>query len=65
MAYTRMRNQELSINIKPSTSSSNILYYPELIFKDVKKFIEEKYGDEFLIDFQEKVGIDFFTKNPE
>ena len=62
MTYTRMRNQELSIKLKPSTSSSNIMYYPELVYNDVKKFIEEKYANEFLVDFQEKVGIDFFTK---
>ena len=61
MTYTRMRNQELSIKLKPSTSSSNIMYYPELVYNDVKKFIEEKYANEFLVDFQEKVGIDFFT----
>ena len=59
MTYTRMRNQELSIKLKPSTSSSNIMYYPELVYNDVKKFIEEKYANEFLVDFQEKVGIDF------
>ena len=41
MTYTRMRNQELSIKLKPSTSSSNIMYYPELVYNDVKKFIEE------------------------
>ena len=62
MTYTRMRNQELSIKLKPSTSSSNIMYCPELVYNDVKKFIEEKYANEFLVDFQEKVGIDFFTK---
>ena len=54
MTYTRMRNQELSIKLKPSTSNSNIMYYPELVYNDVKKFIEEKYANEFLVDFQEK-----------
>ena len=62
MTYTRMRNQELSIKIKPTNSSSNILYEPEFIFKDVKEYLEKKYPNELLIDSQEKVGIDFFTK---
>ena len=62
MTYTRMRNQELSIKIKPTNSSSNILYEPDFIFNDVKQYLEKKYPDELLIDSQEKVGIDFFTK---
>ena len=62
MTYTRMRNQELSIKIKPINSASNILYEPDFIFKDVKQYLEKKYPHELLIDSQEKVGIDFFTK---
>ena len=62
MTYTRMRNQELSIKIKPTNSASNILYEPNFIFKDVKQYLEKKYPNELLIDSQEKVGIDFFTK---
>ena len=62
MTYTRMRNQELSIKIKPINSTSNILYEPNFIFKDVKQYLEKKYPNELLIDSQEKVGIDFFTK---
>ena len=62
MTYTRMRNQELSIKIKPTNSASNILYEPDFIFKDVKQYLEKKYPNELLIDSQEKVGIDFFTK---
>ena len=62
MTYTRMRNQELSIKIKPTNSTSNILYEPDFIFKDVKQYLEKKYPHELLIDSQEKVGIDFFTK---
>ena len=62
MTYTRMRNQELSIKIKPTNSSSNILYEPEFIFRDVKQYLEKKYPNELLIDSQEKAGIDFFTK---
>jgi hypothetical protein len=57
-----MRNQELSIKIKPTNSASNILYEPNFIFKDVKQYLEKKYPNELLIDSQEKVGIDFFTK---
>ncbi|MAI60771.1 MAG: hypothetical protein CMM92_07115 [Rickettsiales bacterium] len=57
-----MRNQELSIKIKPINSASNILYEPDFIFKDVKQYLEKKYPHELLIDSQEKVGIDFFTK---
>jgi hypothetical protein len=57
-----MRNQELSIKIKPTNSASNILYEPDFIFKDVKQYLEKKYPNELLIDSQEKVGIDFFTK---
>ena len=62
MTYRRIRNQELSIKIKPTNSSSNILYEPDFIFNDVKQYLEKKYPDELLIDSQEKVGIDFFTK---
>ena len=62
MTYTRMRNQELSIKIKPTNSSSNILYEPEFIFRDVKQYLEKKYPNELLIDSQQKAGIDFFTK---
>ena len=62
MTYTRMRNQELSIKIKPTNSASNILYEPDFIFKDVKQYLEKKYPNELLIESQEKVGIDFFTK---
>ena len=62
MTYTRMRNQELSIKIKPTNSASNILYEPDFIFKDVKQYLEKKYPNELLINSQEKVGIDFFTK---
>ena len=50
MTYTRMRNQELSIKIKPTNSSSNILYEPDFIFNDVKQYLEKKYPDELLID---------------
>ena len=57
MTYTRMRNQELSIKIKPINSASNILYEPDLIFKDVKQYLEKKYPNELLIDSQEKVGM--------
>jgi len=57
-----MRNQELSIKIKPTNSSSNILYEPEFIFRDVKQYLEKKYPNDLLIDSQEKAGIDFFTK---
>ena len=63
MTYKRTRNQELSIKIKPTTSSSNILYEPDFIFNDVKQYLEKKYSNKLLIDSQEKVGIDFFTKN--
>ena len=62
MTYRRIRNQELSIKIKPTNSSSNILYEPDFIFNDVKQYLEKKYPNELLIDSQEKVGIDFFTK---
>ena len=62
MTYTRIGNQELSIKIKPTNSASNILYEPDFIFKDVKQYLEKKYPNELLIDSQEKVGIDFFTK---
>ena len=41
MTYTRMRNQELSIKIKPTNSSSNILYEPDFIFNDVKQYLEK------------------------
>ena len=62
MTYTRMRNQELSVKLKPKKSNSNILYQPDLIFNEIKNFVEEKYPNELDIIFQEKVGIDFFTK---
>ena len=62
MTYTRIANQELSIKIKPTNSASNILYEHDFIFKDVKQYLEKKYPNELLIDSQEKVGIDFFTK---
>ena len=55
MTYRRIRNQELSIKIKPTDSSSNILYEPDFIFNDVKQYLEKKYPDELLIDSQEKV----------
>ena len=41
MTYTRMRNQELSIKIKPTNSASNILYEPDFIFKDVSNLYVE------------------------
>ena len=62
MTYRRIRNQELSIKIKPTNSSSNILYEPDFIFNDVKQYLEKKYPDELLIDSQEKVGIDLLPK---
>ena len=39
MTYTRMRNQELSVKLKPKKSNSNILYQPDLIFNEIKNFV--------------------------
>ncbi len=62
MTYTRMRNQELSIKIKPTQPSSNILYDPQIILNEVKTFLEKKCPHKLSIKSEEKVGIDFFTK---
>ena len=49
MTYTRMRNQELSIKIKPTNSSSNILYEPDFIFElENFKIIAEVKDEKFL-----------------
>ena len=39
MTYTRIRNQEFSIKIKPLNSSPNILYTdPDKFYNDVESF---------------------------
>ena len=63
MTYTRVRNQELSITFKPTSSSSDILFSnSKELFDDIQELLKKKYPDEFFIKAQEKVGIDFFTK---
>ena len=63
MTYTRVRNQELSITFKPTSSLSDTLFSnSNELFKDIEELLKKKYPDEFFIKSQEKVGIDFFTK---
>ena len=63
MTYTRIRNQEFSIKIKPLNSSPNILYTdPDKFYNDVESFLKQKYPNQFSIKSQEKVGIEYFTK---
>ena len=63
MTYTRIRNQEFSIKIKPLNSSPNILYTdPDKFYNDVESFLNQKYPNQFSIKSQEKVGIEYFTK---
>ena len=49
MTYTRIRNQEFSIKIKPLNSSPNILYTdPDKFYNDVESFFKTKISKSIL-----------------
>ena len=63
MSYFRTRNQEISIKIRPTEASSDILFNrSEDFYKEITSFLMQKYPEQFKTFLQEKVGIDFFTK---
>ena len=63
MSYFRTRNQEISIKIRPTEASSDILFNrSEDLYKEITSFLMQKYPEKFNTFLQEKVGIDFFTK---
>ena len=55
MTYTRVRNQELSITFKPTSSLSDTLFSnSNELFKDIEELLK-KYPDEFLLNLKKKL----------
>ena len=55
MTYTRVRNQELSITFKPTSSSSDILFSnSKELFDDIQELLKKNIQMNFLLRHKKK-----------